>query len=330
MFNHKLNKQTDNSVHSRLPFKKNSILFAPMEGVTNYTYRKVIRKLYPQWDALCADFIRVPSNGLYPLKYLKKHIGTELLDDKEELSKTMVQVLTSPLGKCLETIQQLIDLGVTWIDLNIGCPSGTVVRHKGGSYWLKAPVDLLKLVEAIRKIHPHFFSVKMRIGFEDSNCFIPILQGLESCGVDAVTVHARTREQMYSTPANWNFITEAVQHVSLPIIANGDIWTLSDAQKVMTQTGCHSAMIARGALKCPWLHTYNSHPEQYLAEVKRYFFSLIQAWQEIELPETTITKKIKELSRYIFEDIEHGVEIKRSLLLAPNYYLQMDIIKGLR
>lgn len=330
MFNHKLNNPiTVNTLNSKIPFKENSFLFAPMEGVTSSIYRKVIRKLYPEWDALCADFIRVPSNGVYPTKYLQKHIGHELLQDQVELNRTMVQILTSPIGKCLETVQQLVDLGVSWLDLNIGCPSGTVVKHRGGSFWLKTPSELFSLVSAIRKIHPHFFSVKMRLGFETSENFLDVLKGLEAVGVDAITVHARTRQQMYSTPADWSFITQAVQAVSIPIIANGDIWSLADAKRMFELTGCHSVMVARGALKSPWMVSAKNESFDYSSEIKRYFFALIQAWQENHYPDSTITKKIKELSRYIFDEMQDGSKIKRSILLSSNYIYQTAILREL-
>lgn len=320
MFNHKLNKTTD-----KLPFKKGSVIFAPMEGVTNATYRRVIRNLYPEWDALCADFIRIPSNGLYPTKYLIKHIGSFLVEDanyKDEFKRTMVQILTSPLGKTEDCVQQLVDLGVYWLDLNIGCPSGTVIKHRGGSFWLKDVVTLLALVENIRKIHPHFFSVKMRLGFESSDTFLEIIKGLEKIGVDAITVHARTREQMYSIPADWSFIKEAVDASSIPIIANGDIWTVEDKQKVLALTGCHSVMIARGALKRPWFPNSANQSINTKSEIQKYFSALVKAWQEADVPERNIVKKIKEFSRYIFEDLDNGDKIKRSILLAKNYQEQ--------
>jgi tRNA-dihydrouridine synthase len=321
MFNLKLNKPT-----AKLPFPLHSMIFAPMEGVTNATYRRVIRSLYPEWDALCADFIRVPSNGLYPTKFLIKHIGKDVLENSKELQKTMVQILTSPVGRTFDTVQQLVDLGVYWLDLNIGCPSGTVVKHQGGSYWLKETAKLFELVQNIRALHPHFFSVKMRIGFENSDNFLHILKEFEALGVDAITVHARTREQMYSTPADWSYIKAAVETVQIPIIANGDIWTIEDKEKVIQQTGCHSAMIARGALKCPWLpQKMNAMAEKKIA-IAKYFHALTEAWQLEDVHEVNIVKKIKELSRYLYEDVEGGENLKRQILLSKNFEEQKRYI----
>lgn len=329
MFNHKLNKPiTDNSLtHSNLPFAKDSIIFAPMEGVTNYNYRKVISKIYPEWDALCCDFIRIPSNGLYPLKYLIKHIGAPLLAS-HEIKKTMVQILTSPIANTIDTVLQLKDLGIYWLDLNLGCPSGTVVKHQGGSYWLKNPKAIFQLVEKIRIIHPFFFSIKMRVGFEDDQNFLEIIQGLEKIGVDAITIHARTRQQMYSTPADWKYIAMAAANVSIPIIGNGDLWTKEDCKRMLNQTGCHSVMVARGALKSPWLPQMNS-TTNISFEIKRYFDNLVKVWQENEVFEKNMVKKIKELSRYLFEDMDNGASIKRSILLAANYQEQFEVINQL-
>ena len=326
MFNHKLSSKTDNLKFASLPFPKGSAIFAPMEGVTNATYRRIIRNLYPAWDALCADFIRIPSNGIYPLKYLIKHIGTHVLENPAELQRTMVQILTSPAGKTFETISQLMDLGVHWLDLNIGCPSGTVVKHGGGSSWLKKPQELISLVGKIREMHPHFFTVKMRLGFDTPEHFLSLVKSFENIGVDALIIHARTREQMYSTPADWNYFKIAADEATIPIIANGDIWTLEDKERVLSETKCHSVMIARGALKCPWLPQVCHFPTDKKYQIQKYFQALIQTWHDEEMVESTIVKKIKELSRYLYEDVTEGEQIKRAILLSKNLTEQQGYI----
>jgi tRNA-dihydrouridine synthase len=265
------------------------------------------------------------------MKFIRRHIGEHVLDDQDELKKTMVQILTSPIGKTEETISQLQDLGIHWLDLNIGCPSGNVVKHHGGSYWLKNLDALYILVRKIRSLHGNFFSIKMRIGFDSTENFLESVKCLEDLGVDAITVHGRTREQMYSEVANWDLIQQASENVKIPIIGNGDLWNRKDISKRFEQTSCHSLMIARGALKTPWLACYEFDLEKVerMKEISRYFSSLIEAWSSEDMDEKYICKKIKELSRYIFEDSVNGPQIKRSLLLAGSFTEQLRELEQL-
>lgn len=312
----------------KITLKPQSLIFAPMEGVTTASYRKVIRKLYPLWDILCTDFIRIPSNGLYPIKFLRRHIGEHVLNDINELQHTMVQILTAPQGITIETVKQLQDLGVQWLDLNVGCPSGTVVKHRGGSYWLNHLDDLLILIEKIRTNYRGFFSVKTRLGFETSENFLHMIKSWENVGVDAITVHARTRAQLYSAQANWNFIKEAHQLLKIPVIGNGDLWTRADVTSRINNNMCHSAMIARGALKSPWLAQFNNDlsEKERRIQISKYFQALNDAWDEEGMDESKKIKKIKEFSRYIFEEIEFGAQIKSKILLTSSFKNQMEII----
>jgi tRNA-dihydrouridine synthase len=93
----------------------------------------------------------------------------------------------------------------------------------------------------------------MRIGYKDDNTFLDCIKLFEDEGVQAITIHARTRDQLYKGIADWSYIKQAVQATSLPIIGNGDIWTISDVKNIFEMTGCHSIMLGRGALKTPWM-----------------------------------------------------------------------------
>jgi len=313
--------------HAKLPFAKGSLIFAPMEGITDAFYREIIHKNYPEWDALCCDFLRVPNAGNYPLKYFNNHIG-KYFEDK--MSHLMFQILTSPTAFTEEVVNTLTDLKIPWLDLNIGCPSGTVVRKKGGSYWLSIPQDLKKLLELIRKKFPGFFSVKMRIGLNNTDFYEELLKIIEGEGADAITVHGRTRLDLYKAKAKWEFIGEAVQKTKLPIIGNGDLWSVKDIKNMFAMTGCHSVMVARGALKAPWIarqfkknlnHQNETivNQKELKEDIAHYLKLIIHGIQANSNNEFKLITKIKELSRYLFEDLEDGTEIKRSIYLSQNW-----------
>jgi tRNA-dihydrouridine synthase len=304
--------------------KQNALFFAPMEGVTNAVYRKVIHQLYPQWDYYATDFLRIPGQGVYPKKHLIKHIGKQVLEDPQQLHKTLFQVLTTADARNEDNIKNIVSLGVPWIDLNLGCPSQTVVKKKGGSYLLSDLKNLARLLGQLRSWIPVTFTTKIRVGFRDDQFFSDILSVIEDAGVDAITIHGRTREQLYKGIANWKYIKQAVETTSVPIVGNGDIWEAQDVEKIQHQTNCHAIMLARGALKRPWFaKTYKTQgsftPENDLNEALRYLNCIQTAWQEDGLKEKSILKASKGLIRYLFDiDLPQLQKTKRELYLSKN------------
>ena len=295
-----------------------SLFLAPMEGITDPIYREVISRLYPEWDFMACDFLRLPGAGKYPRKHFIEHIGPLTFHNPNLLNKTIYQVLTSESGNIEDSISQLQDLGVPWVDLNLGCPSKTVIKNKGGSYLLSDLRALEKVLTRIRNLFKGRFTAKIRIGLESDEFFLPILSVIENSGVEAITLHARTRVQMYKGVADWSYIAKATQHSGLPIIGNGDIWSLADIEKVYQQTGCHSVMLARSAMKSPWLaKEFKLERELTLNEKKRelnqYFVQLFEGYAPILGPEKTL-KRLKALCRYIFDHFPNGEVIKRQNL----------------
>src|SRR5690606_35962472 len=197
------------------------VIFAPMEGITCDTYRGVIEDLYPEWDILSSDFLRVPSAGRYPQKHLLKHFGHQTYNSHLK-QKTIFQILASPTSYITEITEDLEKLDIPWLDLNLGCPSKTVVKNQGGSFLLSKPKELRKIIRTIRKSFKKTFTVKIRVGFTDDHFFEDNLKLFEEEGVEAITIHGRTREQLYKGKANWGYLKKAVETVSIPIIGNGD------------------------------------------------------------------------------------------------------------
>jgi tRNA-dihydrouridine synthase B len=293
--------------------KEHSLIFAPMEGVTYPAYRKVIERISPEWDYLCSDFLRVPSQGPYPINHIKKHFGPDLMEDQKVKNKTMFQMLTSHISRYEEMAEQLNELEFPWVDLNLGCPANTVNKNGGGSFLIKDLTTLPKILNGIRKNYHGFLTAKVRIGYHNTKNFVPMLKMIEDAGYNAITVHARTKDQMYKVPATWSYIKTAVESVKIPVVGNGDIWSLSDIDAMFEQTGCHSVMVARGAMKTPWLAKiyYKQYPagqQNKKKMIQIYFKELEKEFLAVGTLESSLLKIFKSLSHYLFDDIDNGRE----------------------
>lgn len=310
------------------------IFFAPMEGVTDAVYRSVIEKLYPEWDALFSDFLRVPAVGKYPEKHIKKHFGNEQYEDSKLKQKTVLQILSAPDALTEMTVQQIEALSIPRLDLNLGCPSKTVNRRAGGAALLGTPDDLWPMLKQIRQAYRGRFTVKMRLGLADTHSFIDLAKKIADHGVEAITVHARTRDGMYKVPAEWKYIKQAVKELSIPVIGNGDVWCAQDIENMLHETGCAGVMVARGALKSPWMVTrfkqkimHAESVEELNQYIWQYFNELMEAYQAAGYRPHQIHRQFKNLGRYIFDDLPDGKEKKRNFLLSQNLESMLLILK---
>ena len=315
------------SLH-QLPFKSGSLLFAPMEGVTDEIYRQTLDDLYPEWDYLFTDFLRIPQHGQMSSKKVAQHFGHTVLNNNALKRKTGYQVLTSHLCHTETILNHLCDLNITHLDLNLGCPSKKVNAHFGGAYLLGHLEKLQSVVQDLRARFPLCFTVKIRTGYRDDGLFESIIECLNRIKVDAITVHARTRDQLYKGSANWSKIKKAVEISDVPIIGNGDIWTCQDIDEMFEQTHCYAVMCARGALKTPWLaelYRSNTHTdnEAYLLELRKgaiidYFENLKKNYRKASLDDSFLLNRFKGLTRYLFDDFDQGSKFRSNLLRSPS------------
>jgi nifR3 family TIM-barrel protein len=146
------------------------------------------------------------------------------------------------------------DAGFDMVDLNLGCPAKRVVKCNGGSGLLKDLPVIGKIFEAVRAAVKIPFTVKVRLGWDDKNIVcVELARMAEDCGLNAVALHARTREQGYSGAARWEWIAAVKDVVKIPVIGNGDIRTPEDAVAMVAQTNCDGVMIGRTAASNPWI-----------------------------------------------------------------------------
>lgn len=316
-------------MENRLPFNPGSLLFAPMEGVTEESYRLAVARAFPEWDHYATDFLRVPSEGTFKTQKILNHYGESVYNNESLRKKTCFQILTSARANTLQTVELIDSLGFEHLDLNLGCPSKKVNAHKGGAYLLSDFPALKKILSTIRNNFKNCFTVKIRIGYKDTSNFEDLIKLLEDEGAEAITIHGRTRDQLYRGLADWSYIKRAVEISKLPIIGNGDIWTVEDIKRMFDETGCHSVMAARGALKTPWLATlfreYDGEVnESFLLQERKkftevYFYELDREYKKEGRSEDHILKRFKALSRYIFDDLEEGEELKNGFLRSRSY-----------
>src|SRR5690606_15040942 len=147
----------------------------------------------------------------------------------------------------------LARLGAPAVDLNFGCPAKTVNRHRGGAVLLREPDTLYQIVSAVRSALPAEIplTAKMRLGYSDTSQTLECASALASAGAAEIAVHARTKEQGYKPPAEWEWLARVRQAVPVAIVANGDVTDLDSYQQIVQLSGCDQVMIGRGLVACP-------------------------------------------------------------------------------
>lgn len=229
------------------------VYLAPMEGVVDFVIRDLFTRI-GGFDQCVTEFIRV-TRLLVPEKIYLRYCP-ELLTQGRTASgvPVYVQLLGSDPQAMAENAAFAVELGAPGIDLNFGCPAKTVNRHDGGASLLKAPERVFKVVEAVRRVTPENVPVtaKVRLGFDHKNFVKEIAQSVEAGGATRLTVHARTKTDGYRPPAFWEYIAVMKDSVkNLPLVANGEIWSVEDYQRCLSISGCEDVAIGRPAMARP-------------------------------------------------------------------------------
>jgi tRNA-dihydrouridine synthase C len=230
------------------------IFLAPMDGLTDFYMRDVLTRI-GGYDACVTEFIRV-TDRLHPARVFF-HSCPELHAEGKTAAGTPVhvQLLGSEPAVLAENAARAAELGAPAIDLNFGCPAKIVNKHRGGAILLDEPETIQAIVAAVRRAVPASVPVtaKIRLGVCDRSRMVENAQAVESAGANALVVHARTKEEGYRPPAHWAAIAEIRAQVKLPVMANGEIWTVDDALRCQELSHCTDLMIGRGAITSPAL-----------------------------------------------------------------------------
>src|SRR5690606_21101371 len=226
---------------------KNQVVLAPMAGVCNPAFRLIAKEFGT--GLVCAEMVSdkaiVHGN--------KRTMEMLYVDEREKpLSLQIFGGEKESLVAAAKYVDQHTNADM--IDINMSCPVPKVTSCDAGAKWLLDPGKIEEMVSAVVEAVEKPVTVKMRIGWDSEHIYaVRNAQAVERAGGQAVSVHGRTREQLYTGKADWNIIKEVKEAVRIPVIGNGDVLTPEDAKRMLELTGCDGVMIGRGALGNPWM-----------------------------------------------------------------------------
>jgi tRNA-dihydrouridine synthase B len=222
-------------------------VLAPMAGVTDTVFRRFIKKL-GGCGLIMTEF--TSADGVLRDQRVRGRY-LHFYQDEHPISAQLFGSSPSVLSDAARLVE---DLGFDLVDLNLGCPAKKVVKCNGGSGLLRDLPLIRQIFESVRAAVKIPFTVKFRAGWSDDEIVcVELARIAESCGLGAVALHARTREQGYSGNARWEWIASVKQAVKIPVIGNGDVRSPEDACAIVAQTGCDAVMIGRMAPANPWI-----------------------------------------------------------------------------
>lgn len=227
---------------------ENNVFLAPMAGVTDISFRGLCKEM----GCGLVYTEMVSAKALYHEN--EKTISLLRIADEEK--PVAVQIFGNEPDIMAEVVEKHFNKrdDIALIDINMGCPVPKITKNGEGSALLKNPELAAKIVESIKKVSSKPVTVKIRKGWDENYVnAVEVAKMLESAGADAITIHGRTKQQMYEGKADWDIIGKVKAGVSIPILGNGDVFTPEDAFELKNRTNCDGIMIARGAMGNPWI-----------------------------------------------------------------------------
>ena len=278
---------------------------APMAGVADRAFRKICM----DYGAACVIGEMVSAKGL---TYGDRK-SAELLELDEDIRPAAIQLFGDDPTIMAQAARQALAYKPDWIDINMGCPAPKIAGNHCGSALMREPDLCRRLVQAVKDAVPVPVTAKIRKGYtKDEVNAVEVALACEAGGADAITVHGRTRDQMYAPPVDWNIIRQVKQAVSVPVIGNGDVVDAVSAAALYEQTGCDLIMVGRGALGRPWV------------------FQQIEAYlsHEVLLPDPSMAQRMATLMRQVELTVQYKGERVAMLEARKHAAWYMNGIRG--
>ncbi|HXZ79398.1 MAG TPA: tRNA dihydrouridine synthase DusB [Terriglobales bacterium] len=305
-------------------------VLAPMAGVTDTVFRRFIRNvnLKPGSDHLlsgresgCGLIMTefTSADGVLRSRDKKAQRYLHFYEDEHPISAQLFGSNPQVLGEAARMVE---GLGFDIVDLNLGCPAKKVVKCNGGSGLLRDLPLIGKIFETVRATVSIPFTVKFRAGWKDDEIVcVELARMAENCGLNAVALHARTREQGYSGEARWEWIAAVRDAVKIPVIGNGDIRCPEDAATMVAQTGCDAVMIGRTAASNPWIFrqiaqycdcgSYDQPTEADRYEMIRTYFQML-----VEEGMPGAAGKMKQFASWFTHGVRNGSALRKAVYEA--------------
>ena len=331
-------------------------VLAPMAGVTDTVFRRFIRNAsvfssesnHPESvDAaitnqqsgcglIMTEF--TSADGLSRMRESKRKRYLTFYDDEHPIS---AQLFGSNPATLAEAARIVEDTGFDMVDLNLGCPAKRVVSCNGGSGLLRDLPLIQTIFESVRAAVTIPFTVKFRLGWNDNHIVcVPLAKLAEDCGLNAVALHARTREQGYSGQARWHHIAEVKDAINIPVIGNGDVRTPEDACALIAKTGCDAVMIGRAAPANPWIFRQIAQyttTGRYDLPTQQDRYRMIRTYFEMPLtelttdisraPEREAAGKMKQFASWFTHGVPGGSSLRKAIFEAKSGNAILDAVK---
>ena len=292
---------------------------APLAGVADRAFRELCRG-YGASYTVCE---MASAKGIS----LGDKKSAELLSITETERPAGSQIFGNSPETMAIAAKKALEFNPDFIDINMGCPAPKVASSGGGALLMKDPVLAANIVKAVAEVSTVPVTVKMRSGWDDNNInAVELAKRCEDAGAAAITVHGRTKVQMYAPPVNTDIIRQVKQAVSIPVIGNGDVVDGISAARLMEETGCDMVMVGRGALGRPWvfsqINAYLDHevilPDQPVVERMRVMLKHIEALCEYKGERVGIREARK-----------HAAWYTKGLRGAANYRARIGLISSI-